>query len=289
MIGNLLSTLINLGSKNLSIEEQPIGRLINGLALICFVILTVCSISLCFIDPFWEVFFEAIIHVPVFLTMLVLSYLNKSLWNKWLFVIYINISIVTMHFDLPYTTTSWFFFLPVFIVYIAFFNNVVMTLTLSLITSCFLVTSAYYQSLPSHQASINYPKDQIFGSQMALLVSAILLTLLLTHFIKSNLVSHQKKLEHMLKEREVLLKEVFALPFVMSGKSETTEHRFQVLDDNHVIVHTAVVRKGQQMPGDSVLPDRKTTHLRVFQEESNGWKIKAHLISDARDKQSPKH
>lgn len=91
------------------------------------------------------------------------------------------------------------------------------------------------------------------------------------------------------KDVEALLKEVFSLPFVMAGKSETTEHRFQVLDNNNVIVHTAVVRKGQQMPDGSVLPDRMTTHLRVFQKGEEGWKIKAHLISDARDKQSPKH
>ncbi len=91
------------------------------------------------------------------------------------------------------------------------------------------------------------------------------------------------------KEVEALLKEVFALPFVMSGKSETTEHRYQVISNQLVIVHTAVIRKGQQMPDGSVLPDRMTTHMRVFQQDRNGWAIKAHLISDARDKQSPKH
>jgi uncharacterized protein (TIGR02246 family) len=91
------------------------------------------------------------------------------------------------------------------------------------------------------------------------------------------------------KDVETLLKEVFSLPFVMSGKSETTEHRFQVVSNGLVIVHTSVVRKGQQTPDGSLLPDRMTTHLRVFQQDSNGWKIKAHLISDARDKQAQKH
>lgn len=91
------------------------------------------------------------------------------------------------------------------------------------------------------------------------------------------------------KEVEALLKEVFSFPFVMAGQSETTEHRFQVLDDNTVIVHTAVVRKGQKMPDGSVLANRMTTHLRVFAREGGSWLIKAHLISDARDKQSSKH
>lgn len=91
------------------------------------------------------------------------------------------------------------------------------------------------------------------------------------------------------KEVEALLKEVFSLPFVMAGHSETTEHRQQMLDNTTVIVHTAVIRKGQQMPDGSVLPDRQTTHMRVFQKTAGQWKIKAHLISDARDKQVPKH
>lgn len=90
-------------------------------------------------------------------------------------------------------------------------------------------------------------------------------------------------------EVEALLKEVFSLPFVMAGHSETSEHRFQILDVSNVIVHTAVIRKGQQMPDGSVLSDRQTTHMRVFQKNDGKWKIKAHLISDARDKQVPKH
>src|SRR5690606_13455453 len=91
------------------------------------------------------------------------------------------------------------------------------------------------------------------------------------------------------KEVEALLKEVFSLPFVMAGHSETTEHRLQTLDTTTVIVHTDVIRKGQQMPDGSVLPDRQTTHMRVFQKTNTNWKIKAHLISDAIDKQIPKH
>ena len=92
-------------------------------------------------------------------------------------------------------------------------------------------------------------------------------------------------------QREIqnLLKEVFSLPFVMTGNSETIEHRYQVLNSTNVIVHTSVLRKGQQMPDGTVIPDRQTTHMRVFQKNGDQWKIKGHLISDARDKQSSKH
>lgn len=91
------------------------------------------------------------------------------------------------------------------------------------------------------------------------------------------------------KEVEALLKEVFSLPFVMAGQSETSEHRYQLLSSTAVIVHTAVIRKGQQTPDGAVLPDRQTTHMRVFEKITGKWEIKAHLISDARDKQAPKH
>ena len=91
------------------------------------------------------------------------------------------------------------------------------------------------------------------------------------------------------KEVEALLKEVFALPFVMSGKSETTAHQYQVLDAKNVIVHTSVIRRGQRMPNGSMLPDRQTSHMRVFHKGMAGWEITAHLISDARDKQNVKH
>ena len=91
------------------------------------------------------------------------------------------------------------------------------------------------------------------------------------------------------KEIRSLLKEVFALPFVMAGNSETTEHRYQPLNNTLVIIHTAVTRKGQKAPGGSVLADRQTTHMRVFQKIAENWVVTAHLISDARDKQLPKH
>ena len=90
-------------------------------------------------------------------------------------------------------------------------------------------------------------------------------------------------------EIKALLKEVFALPFVMAGSSETITNLFQPLNSTLVIVHTAVVRKGQKMPDGSVLADRKTTHMMVFQKIDDHWVITAHLISDARDKQMAKH
>ena len=86
-----------------------------------------------------------------------------------------------------------------------------------------------------------------------------------------------------------LLKTVFALPFVMSGDSETSEQNFQPAGKNLVLVHTLVSRKGQKMPDGSALAERKTTHLRIFKRNNGSWEIISHLISDARNKQSDKH
>lgn len=88
---------------------------------------------------------------------------------------------------------------------------------------------------------------------------------------------------------ESLLKEVFSLPFVMTGSSETVTYQFQILDRSNLIVYSFVVRRGQKMPDNSTLPDRQTSHMRVFQKNNETWHIVGHLISDARDKQIPKH
>lgn len=51
---------------------------------------------------------------------------------------------------------------------------------------------------------------------------------------------------------EALLKEVFSLHFVRAGHSESSEHRFQILNGTTTILHTAVIRKGQKMPDGSM-------------------------------------
>ena len=88
---------------------------------------------------------------------------------------------------------------------------------------------------------------------------------------------------------ETLLKEVFSLAFVMSGSSETVTYQFQFLNNSNLIVYSFVVRRGQKMQDNSIIPDRHTSHMRVFQKNNGAWHIVGHLISDARDKQIPKH
>ncbi len=79
------------------------------------------------------------------------------------------------------------------------------------------------------------------------------------------------------------LGEVFALPFVTAGNSETMAHDVRFLAGDVAVVATKVERKGQKSPSGEELGIRHTTHLRVFQKREDEWVILSHLISDARD------
>lgn len=90
-------------------------------------------------------------------------------------------------------------------------------------------------------------------------------------------------------EVEATLREVFSLPFVMAANSRTVGHDVRFLGNDVAVVATQVERLGQQTPDGRELGPRHTSHLRVFQREDGAWRITSHLISDARDRQSPSH
>jgi uncharacterized protein (TIGR02246 family) len=90
-------------------------------------------------------------------------------------------------------------------------------------------------------------------------------------------------------EVERMLREVFSLPFVVAGNSRTLGHDVRFLSKDVAVVATQVERSGQKTPEGRELGPRHTSHLRVFQRESESWRITSHLISDARDRQAPSH
>lgn len=90
-------------------------------------------------------------------------------------------------------------------------------------------------------------------------------------------------------EIESMLKEVFALPFVMEGNSKTVEQTVRFLKPDLATVVTRVEREGQKLPTGEAMPVRKTSHLRVFMRLGKKWKIVSHLISDARDTERRGH
>ncbi len=90
-------------------------------------------------------------------------------------------------------------------------------------------------------------------------------------------------------EIESLLKEVFALSFVMEGNSKTVEQTVKFLKSDLATVVTRVEREGQKTQSGEALKVRKTSHLRVFMRKDGKWQIVNHLISDARETESGRH
>ena len=90
-------------------------------------------------------------------------------------------------------------------------------------------------------------------------------------------------------EIENTLKEVFAMDFVMSGKSKTVEKTVRFIKPDVALVESRVEREGQEMKSGEKLETRKTSHLRVFAKSNGKWQIVSHLISDARDTERSEH
>lgn len=84
-------------------------------------------------------------------------------------------------------------------------------------------------------------------------------------------------------EIEKILGEVFALPFVMAGQSETANQSIRFIKPDVALVITRVERAGQRTPSGAELGTRQTSHLRVLMKSGGRWRIVSHLISDARD------
>lgn len=85
------------------------------------------------------------------------------------------------------------------------------------------------------------------------------------------------------------LAEVFALPFVAAGNSDTVDHDVRFPGEDVALVATRVERRGQRSPGGEELGVRHTSHLRVFERREGRWLIVSHLISDARDREGARH
>jgi len=90
-------------------------------------------------------------------------------------------------------------------------------------------------------------------------------------------------------EIEKLLAEVFSLPFVMAGNSETADQNIRFVKPDLALVLTRVQRKGQLNPAGQDIGQRHTSHLRVFEKRGDKWLIISHLISDARDTRQANH
>ena len=85
-------------------------------------------------------------------------------------------------------------------------------------------------------------------------------------------------------ELRELLKEIFAMDFVMEGTDNYQNEDVQFLTDNFALLRSTNVRKGQKWSDGSLMNDRHIHHLRVYKKMNNEWKIISHMISQANER-----
>ena len=85
-------------------------------------------------------------------------------------------------------------------------------------------------------------------------------------------------------ELRELLKEIFAMDFVMEGTDNYQNDDVQFLTDNFALLRSINIRKGQKWSDGTLMNDRYIHHLRVYKKINNEWKIISHMISQANEK-----
>lgn len=85
-------------------------------------------------------------------------------------------------------------------------------------------------------------------------------------------------------ELRELLKEIFAMDFVMEGTDNYQNDDVQFLTDNFALLRSTNIRKGQKWSDGTLMNDRYIHHLRVYKKINNKWKIISHMISQANEK-----
>lgn len=123
-------------------------------------------------------------------------------------VIYINLAFVLVHFMLHNETGSYMMFFSSFAMYVAVFNSRKIIIFFSFITVSLITASIIIQTNTNYQPAIVFTQDQQLPIQIAFLLNTSFLILILTLYLRRNLIENQKRLEIAIKEKDVLLKEV---------------------------------------------------------------------------------
>ncbi|WP_282042692.1 SgcJ/EcaC family oxidoreductase [Winogradskyella flava] len=85
-------------------------------------------------------------------------------------------------------------------------------------------------------------------------------------------------------ELRALLKEIFAMDFVMEGTDNYQNDDVQFLTDDIALLRSTNIRTGQKWSDGTFMKDRYIHHLRVYKKLNNNWKITDHMISQAQEK-----
>ncbi len=74
-------------------------------------------------------------------------------------------------------------------------------------------------------------------------------------------------------ELRELLKEIFAMDFVMERTDNYQNDDVQFLTDNFALLRSTNIRKGQKWSDGTLMNDRYIHHLRAYKKINNEWKI----------------
>ncbi len=85
-------------------------------------------------------------------------------------------------------------------------------------------------------------------------------------------------------ELRELLKEIFAMDFVMEGTDNYQNDTVQFLTNSLALLRSTNIRKNQKWSDGTLMNDRHIHHLRVYKKINNEWKIISHMISQANEK-----
>ncbi|MBX2816994.1 MAG: SgcJ/EcaC family oxidoreductase, partial [Saprospiraceae bacterium] len=85
-------------------------------------------------------------------------------------------------------------------------------------------------------------------------------------------------------ELRQLLKEIFAMDFVMEGRDHYENEDVEFLSSQIALLRSTNIRTGQKWSDGSLMKDRHIHHLRVYQRAGDQWKIISHMINQANER-----
>ncbi len=206
---HILQQIVNLGTDEGSFSDKKTTRLLNGIALISICITLFCELYiLIFVEFFPSGFTLALFSILTFISILLLNHKGLFSFSRIVFVTYINLTALLIHFLMHFSTGAHTMLLGTFAFYVALFQDKKLVFGLSLLTIGIILGSICLQLSPNYEPFIKFDNSQKIPIIIAFFVTAVFLILLITSFLKSNLEHHQKFLEKALADKNVLLQEV---------------------------------------------------------------------------------
>lgn len=207
-IGKFIRSVIDLGTRDQPLEDQPGTRLINGTALLgVFVVLEVLIMMIVASGFNLMVLLVSGFYVSLFSSLIYLNYLKKWVWSNRLYISSTFLMVCSLHFYAPYQS-SWIFFVCIFAFYAAILKTKAAVIGYSVLLLGLILVSQKLQHSPSYAPIVEYSEHDMVGLYLINFLSSIACVVFIVFYVKSNLIRHQRELEKLLAERSLLVKEV---------------------------------------------------------------------------------